>query len=70
LAREPSADCVNGNSVASKSVGCEGLDVFILMDMGPVPFQNCAAIGVDFAECDGRHSGTLKPKAEPANAGK
>ena len=32
--------------------------------------EDAPAIGVDFAEGDGSHSGSFKAKAKPSNAGK
>jgi hypothetical protein len=36
-------------------------------DIWPVFGEDAPAIGVDFAEGDGSHSGSFKAKAEPSN---
>jgi hypothetical protein len=65
-AREPPADDINGNSVSSKSVGCEGSDIFIARDAWPVLGEHGSGIWFDFAEGDGFESASsFKAKREP-----
>lgn len=50
LAREASADDINGNSVSLQSVGCESSDIVVLPHIGPALRQHAAAERIDLAE--------------------
>ncbi len=53
LAREPSADDVNGNSIGSKPLGGEVSDVMVDGNSGPMLGEHPARELFDFAEGDG-----------------
>lgn len=61
LAGEPSA-----NKVCCW--GCQRADIRVARDSWPVLCEDGSAVGVDFAELDGSHSRSLKPKAEAPDA--
>jgi hypothetical protein len=69
LAGEAAADEIDGNSVSSKSIGCEGADVVIDRHSWPVLRQHGAAEPVDLAEGDRAHAGLLEAEREAADAG-
>jgi hypothetical protein len=65
LAREPSADRVNGNSIGSKPVCGEVSDVGITLYLWPVFRQNLLAVGINLALGDGLETaGALQAKFE------
>jgi hypothetical protein len=65
-AREPAADDIDGNSVSSKSVGCEGAHVVVAWDAWPVLGKDGSRVRFDFAEGDGFESASsFKAKREP-----
>lgn len=65
LAREPAADDIDGNSVSSKSVGCEVSNVMVDRNIGPVFRQHAAGVVLDFAEGDSlKAARALQAKAE------
>jgi len=68
LAREPSADDIHGNSVCPEPFCCEGSDILIDRDAGPVLSQHGSCKRVNLAERDCSHSCSLKPEGEAANA--
>jgi hypothetical protein len=69
LAREPSADRVNGNSIGSKPVGGEFADVMVAGHLWPVFRQHAAGKVFDFAEGDGLETArAFKAKGKPADA--
>lgn len=68
LAGESSADGVHGNSICSQAVGREGAHVVVDRDAGPSLVEDSTAVGGDFAERDGSHSGALKAEAESSNS--
>jgi hypothetical protein len=71
LAGEAATDCVNGNSICGKAVGCEGADIVILRNLGPVFAEDAAAIRIDLAKGHGTEPATaLKAEAEAADARK
>lgn len=51
LARESSADCINGNSICAQLFGSERPDVVILGNLGPMLGEHAAAEWIDFAKC-------------------
>jgi hypothetical protein len=70
LAREPSADRVNGNSIGSKSCSGEFADVAIAFYLRPVLGQNLVAVGINFALGDGLESAAaFEAQLEPAYSG-
>lgn len=69
LARKPTAYDINGNSVSSKSVGCEFSDVTIARHLGPVFRQYAAREFLNLAEGDRLKSArALKTERETADA--
>jgi hypothetical protein len=65
LAREATTDDVNGNSVSSKSVGCEFSNVIVAGHLGPVFREHAAGVVLDFAEGDSlKAARALQTKAE------
>jgi len=70
LAGEAPANNVNGNAICREPFGSKGSDVVENRDIWPVPGEDTSAIGIDFAEGDGSHSGPLEPEAESSDAGK
>lgn len=76
LAREPTADDINGNSIGSKSLCGKFSHVAVARDAGPVLGEDFAGELFDFAERDGFKaivwatfmSGALQPKAKAADA--
>jgi len=54
--------------VGHKSRGGKLPDVSENRDIWPVFGEDAAAVGVDFAEGDGAHSGSFEAKAEPSYA--
>jgi len=70
LARETSGEDIAGNSVSSKSVGCEGGNVVIDFHSRPVVSQDSLAERFLFAERDGLHAGGLEANVEAADPGK
>jgi len=71
LAREPSADDVNGNSIGSKAFCGKGSDVIVAGNLGPVLRQDAAAEGFDLAEGDRLESArALQAEREAADTGK
>jgi hypothetical protein len=64
LARESSSDNVNWADVF-------GAQVTHILEAGhvrPMLPKHCSAVGVDFAEGDGTHSGSLEPEGETADS--
>ncbi len=61
LAGEPAA-----NNICCGWAKCS--DVVVTRDAGPVLSEDCPAVGIDFAEGDGSHSGSLEPEGEAADA--
>lgn len=68
LAREPAANNVDCDSIGAKPLGGEGSHVVVTGHVGPMLAEDGAAVGLDFAERDGSHSGALEPEAESADA--
>jgi hypothetical protein len=58
------------NNVGEASVEPECANVVVAGDIRPMLGEDSAAEGIDFAEGDGSHSGSFKPEAESADAGK
>jgi hypothetical protein len=46
----------------------EGSHVVVNRDIWPVPSQDGSAIGIDLAEGDGSHAGSLQAEAKSADA--
>jgi hypothetical protein len=67
LAGEPTADDINGNSICSEAIGGEFTDIGIAGNAGPVLGEDSATEGVDLAEGDGSHSGSLETETETAD---
>jgi len=67
LAWEPAADDIHGNAICPEAIGSENCDIVVAGDAGPVLGEDAAAVGIDLAEGDGSHSGSLEPEAEPAD---
>lgn len=71
LAGESPADRVNGNSIGSKSLGCEFAHVAIAWDVWPVLCEDTTGKLLYFAERDGLETArSLKAQRETADAGK
>jgi hypothetical protein len=49
LAREPTADDIDGNSVSAKSVGCKGSDILVPFDVRPVLREDAPAKWINLA---------------------
>jgi hypothetical protein len=65
LAWEAARDDINGNSIPSKNVGCEGSNIFIARHLWPVFRQYFAGEWFNFAESDGFKSAcAFKAKRE------
>jgi hypothetical protein len=67
LARESASNEFNGNSVCVQSLLGEGSHVFVAGHIGPVLFEDGAAVGLDLAEGDGSHPRPLKSEGEAAD---
>jgi hypothetical protein len=63
LTRKSAANDING-----KSIWLESSDVVVTGDIWPVFSQHGSAIGIDFTEGDGSHSGSLKAETEAADS--
>jgi hypothetical protein len=61
---------VFNDSICGKSSGSESCNVVVDWDVRPVLSQDGAAVGLDFAEGDGSHSGSFEPEAESSDPGK
>jgi hypothetical protein len=71
LAREAARDDINGNSIPSKNVGCEGSNVMVYRHLRPVFRQYAAGEFFDFAERYGLETAcAFQAKAESADAAK
>jgi len=68
LAWESSAYEVDGDSIGSKLSCCELSDVGVAGNIGPMFGEYCSAVGLDFAEGNGSHSGSLESEREAADA--
>lgn len=68
LAGESAADCIDGNSIGSKSSCGKGLDIVVTRDFGPVLGEDFAAERLPFAEGDGSHPSSFEPEAKSANS--
>jgi hypothetical protein len=62
--------CGRKDSICGKSSGSESCNVVVDRDVRPVLSQDGSAEGIDFAECNGVHSCSLKPEAESSDPGK
>jgi hypothetical protein len=58
------------DSICGKSSGSECCNIVVAGDIWPVLFEDGAAIGIDFTEGDGAHSGSFESKGEAANTAK
>jgi hypothetical protein len=63
LAWEAAADDIGGDAAEGPHIPVNG-------DIWPVLSEHPLAIGVDFAEGDGSHSGSFEPEAETADPAK
>jgi len=69
LAREPSGNDIDGNSIGSKSLAGKCADIFITWNSGPVLGQYFAGEWFNFAECHSfKTARAFKPKAEATNS--
>ena len=68
LAREAAADDIDGNSIGSKSLGCEGANVVINGNLRPVFRQHTAGERLDLAKRDRLETARpFKAEREPAD---
>jgi hypothetical protein len=58
----------SSDSILIQSICCKGSYIVIAGDSGPVFCEDGAAVGVDLAERDSSHSGSLKSETEPADS--
>lgn len=68
LAGESAADSIDGNPIGSKSSCCEGLDIVVTWDGGPVFGEDFATERLALTERDGSHSCSFESEAEAADA--
>jgi hypothetical protein len=67
LAGEASADKID-SAESAELVAVDSSDVWKARDVWPVLGKDGAAVGLDFAERDGSHSGSFESEAESADA--
>jgi hypothetical protein len=68
LAGEASADDIDGDSIGSQSLCCEGAYVVVAGDAWPVLGEDSPGVRFALAEGDGTHAGSLKAEAESTDA--
>jgi hypothetical protein len=66
-ARESAAEQVDSSTVSPNKFTCEGFDIIISPNVGPVFFQNVAAERVKFALPLDRHAGAFEAQIETAD---
>jgi hypothetical protein len=67
LAGEPAADDVNAIELTQSSC-IERTDILEARNLRPLLAENSPAVGLNFAERDRTHSGSLEPEAESADS--